>query len=200
MKKILLLSLVGIVALVAAACSGGGDHGSMDMGSTTTTTAVPSNAEFNQADVTFAQGMVVHHAQAIDMAQLAETRNPSPQVQDLAARIKAAQGPEIQQLSGWLTSWNQAVPNPADAMAHGAHGGSEGMMTAEQMTQLEAASGADFDRLFLEMMIVHHEGAVAMANQEIGAGKYQPAVAMAREIIRAQQGEIAEMDQLLGRP
>lgn len=198
MKKMLLFGLIAVMAVIAAACGGGGDHGSMDMGASSDTAngAVVEDG-FNDADVTFAQVMIVHHAQAIEMADLAAERNHGPEVADLATGIKRAQQPEIEQLSGWLTAWGQSVPDPASSMSHDDHSSGEGMMSNQEMASLEAATGPAFDKMFLEMMIRHHEGAIAMANQEINDGEFGPAEALARNIVTAQEGEIAEMNQLL---
>ena len=136
------------------------------------------------------------------MADLAAQRASNAQVKSLAAAIKAAQDPEIQTMSGWLAQWGQPVPSDTDGhdmsdMSHGDGATMEGMMTDEEMQQLASASGAAFDRLWLELMIKHHEGAVAMATTATTTGKSAEAKALAQEIIAAQQAEIAQMKQLL---
>jgi uncharacterized protein (DUF305 family) len=177
------------------------------------------STEHNATDLTFAQSMIVHHQGAIEMADLAATRAASQQVKDLAARIKAAQGPEIEQMQSWLTAWGAAMSTSSEAsdsmggMDHGGmdHGGSSevsegstdggmsmpGMMTDEQMQQLGAASGAAFDRMFLEMMIMHHQGAIEMADTEIAGGMNPDALALAESITTSQTAEITEMQKLL---
>jgi len=151
--------------------------------------------DYNDADVMFAQGMIPHHAQALDMAQLAEAREAGPEVTDLAAQIEAAQDPEIQLMTGWLEGWGEAVPDSTldhSAMDHG-----NGMMTADQMTALDHATGDDFDRMFLELMIEHHEGAIAMSETELSEGANDEAKELAQEIIDGQQAEIDHMQELL---
>lgn len=183
-------------ALVLTGCSDGSvaSHmDSMESGSAGSTGAAREDGAFNDADVTFAQGMIPHHEQAIEMAQMAQERAADPRVLDLASRIQAAQQPEIETLAGWLAEWGEED----GGMDHSGmdHGG--GMMSEEDMSALMAASGAEFDRLFLEQMIEHHTGAVDMAMTEIAEGKNADALAMAGTIRDTQNAEIAEMTQLL---
>lgn len=150
----------------------------------------------NQADVAFAQNMVVHHQQAVEMSRSATGRAGSPEVRELAEQIAAAQGPEIDQLNGWLRDWGAA---PAQHGGHGGHQQMDGMMSAEQMRGLAQASGADFDRQFLSMMIEHHEGAVSMARTELESGAFPEAKQLAQRIIDTQRAEIDTMRGLLAR-
>ncbi|MFD4247344.1 DUF305 domain-containing protein [Streptomyces sp. NPDC058525] len=179
-------------ALVLAACGNDNDNGAAHNGHNTTPSASASapaqQGDHNAADVTFAQGMIPHHQQAIEMADLAATRAESAEVKKLVGEIKKAQDPEIKTLSGWLTSWGEQVPAAGDG--HGGHDMS-GMKTAEEMKQLESSSGKAFDTAFLKLMVKHHEGAVAMAKTEQSEGAYQPAKDMAGAIITSQSAEIA---------
>lgn len=162
-----------------------------------------SNSASNDADVTFAQQMIPHHEQAIEMAQLAQGRASSSEVLELAENIEAAQGPEIDTLQGWLEAWGGEVTSGETdgmdhgVMGHGSGGAMAGMMDEDEMDDLMAASGANWDRMFLEMMIEHHEGAVEMAQVEVDQGENPDAVALARKIISDQQDEITRMRQLL---
>ncbi|MFF8261322.1 DUF305 domain-containing protein [Streptomyces virginiae] len=187
-------------ALVLAACGGNGnDSGSAHNGHNTASPSASAPAQqgdHNTADTAFAKGMIPHHRQAIEMADLAATRAESAEVKKLADEIKKAQDPEIKTLTGWLTSWGEQVP--AEGAGHGGHDMS-GMMTAEEMKQLESSSGKAFDTAFLTMMVKHHEGAVAMAKTEQAEGAYQPAKDMAQAIITSQSAEIARMNTLLGK-
>ncbi|WP_327304101.1 DUF305 domain-containing protein [Streptomyces sp. NBC_01298] len=187
-------------ALVLAACGGNGDDsGSAHNGHNTASPSASAPAQqgdHNAADTAFAQGMIPHHRQAVEMADLAATRAESAEVKKLADEIKKAQDPEIKTLSGWLTSWGEQVP--AEDAGHGGHDMS-GMMTDEEMKQLEAASGKAFDTAFLTMMVKHHEGAVTMAKTEQADGAYQPAKDMAGQIITSQSAEIDRMNTLLGK-
>ena len=184
-------------ALLLAAC-GGGDGGSDESGSAASS---PSADRHNAQDVTFAQGMIPHHRQALEMAELAADRASSAQVKDLAARIEKAQDPEIEKMTGWLKTWGEDVPEDGDSMSGMDHsgGGMAGMMDDADMEQLEKASGEAFDTAFLTMMVEHHEGAVQMAGTEKSKGAYEPATAMADDIVTGQTAEIAEMKQLLGK-
>lgn len=153
--------------------------------------------DYNDADVMFAQGMIPHHAQALEMAQLVQGRDASQEVTDLAAQIEAAQDPEIQLMTGWLENWGEDVPDLTldhSAMDHG-----KGMMTADQMAALDDATAGEFGRMFLELMIEHHEGAITMAETELSEGANGDAKELAQEIIDAQQAEIDHMRELLDR-
>ncbi|MGX1159744.1 uncharacterized protein (DUF305 family) [Arthrobacter sp. SLBN-100] len=152
-----------------------------------------ANAEHNQADIMFAQMMIPHHAQAVEMSDIVLARPDLPaDVTSLATRIKDAQAPEIETMTGWLKSWNV----PAMMSDHSGHGMS-GMVDAAGIDKLKAAQGTEAARLFMEQMTGHHEGAIEMARQEIGGGKYPEAIQLARDIVTAQEAEIAEMKKLL---
>ncbi|MEJ1202723.1 MULTISPECIES: DUF305 domain-containing protein [unclassified Streptomyces] len=205
-RRTAVVAAAGATALVLAACGGDGDgdnsagHGGHDAttsSSAPASTSASQQGQHNAADVAFAKGMIPHHRQAIEMADIAPSRAQSAEVKKLAADIKKAQDPEIKTLSGWLTSWGEEVP-AAGAMDHSMHD-MGGMMTAEEMTELENASGKAFDTAFMEMMIKHHEGAVEMARTEQADGTYGPARKMAGEIIEAQSTEIEQMNDLLGK-
>ena len=197
-RRAVAVAAAGAAALVLAAC--GGDDGSSAAGhgghGTASATAPASQGQHNAADVAFAKGMIPHHRQAVEMADLAPERARSAEVKKLAADIKKAQDPEIRTLSGWLASWGEEVPAEG-AMDHSTHG-MDGMMTAEEMAELENASGKAFDTAFMQMMIKHHEGAVEMAETEQADGAYAPAKKMATEIIASQSAEIEQMNKLLG--
>ncbi|GAA1149057.1 DUF305 domain-containing protein [Streptomyces hebeiensis] len=195
-------------ALVLAAC-GGSDGGSQGHSSGHTGSPSPrssasssasgsaSDSAHNAADVSFAQGMVPHHRQAVEMADLAATRASSAEVKKLAAEIREAQDPEIRTLTGWLKSWGEDVPAAGGAMDHSGHD-MAGMMSEDDMTALEKASGQAFDTAFLEMMVEHHEGAVEMARTEKSKGSHPGATSMADDIIASQSAEITRMNTLLG--
>ena len=203
-KKLLPLASLGLgLSLVLVGC---GDDGGDDPSAVQT---APNGDVFNDADVEFATGMIPHHAQALEMVDQTVGRELSPDVQALAAQIREAQAPEVEQMSDWLTTWEEPVPETSldhsNAEGHGHEGdGMEdmgdmpGMMSAEEMDELEAASDADFERLFLEMMIDHHQGAVEMAETEQAEGEYADAVALAEAIEKSQTAEIETMEQLLG--
>ncbi|WP_371404180.1 DUF305 domain-containing protein [Kribbella sp. NBC_00662] len=151
-------------------------------------------AAFDDADATFASQMIPHHQQAVEMADLALRKATTAEVKNLATAIKAAQDPEIKQLSGWLTAWGRPVPTPGEHNGHGM----AGMMGADELAELSRASGAMFDRMWTQMMIKHHQGAVAMAKTEQTTGKDPAAIALAKKIETTQTAEIATMQRLLG--
>ncbi|MEU4642041.1 DUF305 domain-containing protein [Micromonospora sp. NPDC023814] len=189
-------------ALVLTACGGDG-HSSPGAGHGTPATSGPAAtasgaAAFGDADAMFAQMMIPHHRQAVEMAELAATRAADPEVKRLAGEIKAAQAPEIATMSGWLSAWGRPVPSPGAETPHMDHG-MPGMMSDADMQKLAAASGREFDRQFLTMMIAHHEGAVTMARDELARGVNAEAKALAQQIVTTQQAEIDTMEKILGR-
>ncbi len=194
------LGLVLVTAVGLGACSS--DHSGMSGMSSSTTIEIPANANYNATDIGFAQGMIPHHAQAIEMADLALTNTKNPDVLVLANKIKAAQSPEIVKLSGWLRDWGQTVPSTASgSMDHDMSGMGgmmmDGMMSQADMDRLETSTGTEFDRLWIELMIQHHEGAVKMSKTEVAGGKNPDAIALAQAIISSQQAEITTMESLL---
>ena len=170
----------------------GMEHGQK---STSQTSTVAPAGDFNDADATFATQMIPHHQQAVQMATMAARKATTPEVKELATAIKAAQDPEIKTLNGWLTSWGKPVPT----VDH--HGGPDmpGMMTEDEMSDLGNAEGSMFDRMWTQMMIEHHQGAVTMAKTEQTSGKNTEAIALAKKIETDQNREIATMQRLLGR-
>lgn len=183
--------------LVLAGCSDTGDDGmeGHDMGGGAETmpdAGADPAAEANDADVMFAQMMIPHHEQALVMSRIVlDTEGVDPAVVDLATRIEGAQEPEITTMEGFLDEWG------AEPM--GDHSGHEmdGMLSDEEIRALEDADAATLSRLFLEGMIAHHEGAVDMAEAELADGENPQALALAQEIVDAQEAEIAEMQELL---
>lgn len=187
-RKISMAAIVVAAAMTLTACSstgsGGMDHSTME----------PSTgATFNEADVTFAQMMVPHHEQAVDMSDMILSKEGiDEQVSNLASQIKDAQEPEIEQLNEWLDSWGAA--GSMNEMDHG----SEGMMSDADFEKLQDSSGNEAATLYLEQMIMHHEGAVEMAQIEIDEGKNPDAIEMAEAIVATQSEEISVMENLLG--
>jgi uncharacterized protein (DUF305 family) len=213
-KRPMLIGAIAVAGLViTAGCSGSSDSGTEHSPGPTTapsataaaTTTAPTDAH-NDADVMFAQHMIPHHQQAVEMSDmLLAKQGIDPRVTDLANQIKAAQGPEIQQMQGWLNEWGNPPmsPMPSGDMDMPGHGdmpgmsGGMGMMSEEDMTALKNAQGADASRLFLTQMIEHHQGAITMAQNEIRDGKYPAPVEMARSIVESQQREIDTMNGIL---
>lgn len=167
----------------------GMDHG----GSSASAAPTATRTDFNDADVMFLQMMYPHHAQAIEMAKLVPGRSQNQQVITLAQNIEKAQGPEMTQMTSLLQSFGKPAPT-ADS---GHMAGMPGMMSAEQMNALTGLSGAAFDRMWLQMMIDHHTGAITMSNTELRDGTNPDAKKMAEAIIANQQAEISQMQGML---
>ncbi|MGV9865779.1 DUF305 domain-containing protein [Rhodococcus koreensis] len=191
-----LISAAAAAALVLTGCSTDSAGNSTTSGATTS--AVQSQAQFNDADIAFLNGMYPHHAQAVEMADMVAGRTDTADVVALAAAIKAAQQPEMDRMTDWLQQWGQPVPaSDMSGMGHSTDHG-DGMMSADRLDALTALSGTEFDRQWLTMMIEHHEGAIEMANAELADGENSDARQMAADIVTAQQREIADMRAALG--
>lgn len=183
MKNTLALAAAAALAAVSLTACGSDDADS---------------AGHNDTDVAFAQGMIPHHAQAVEMSDILLAKDGlDPRVTDLAEEIKAAQQPEIEIMTGWLNEWDAEVPS-TDMSEMDGMSSMDGMMSPEELADLEASSGDQASRLFLEQMTVHHDGAIEMAETEVEDGAYPEAVDLAENIIQTQQAEIARMEKLLG--
>lgn len=194
--------LASATTLTLAACgsskTSGVDSMSTSGGSAPAASASSSMSDsHNQADLAFATGMIPHHGQAIDMADMAVKKATNSQVKQLGIQIKAAQDPEISTMSGWLKEWD--APVPSSSMPGMDMGGTSmnGMMSADEMKQLDAATGTAFDKLWVQMMIKHHQGAIAMAKTELASGQYPQAKALAQSISNSQAKEVTTMQSLL---
>jgi uncharacterized protein (DUF305 family) len=153
-------------------------------------------AGYNADDVAFATHMIPHHQQAVDLSALVPERSTNPQVVDLAKQISAAQQPEIEVMKVLLVQWKE---NPDADSGHGGHGGAmQGMVDDATMTKLRSLNGAEFDKLWLDSMISHHQGAIEMAKAEIANGDNADAKNLAGKIVAAQEAEIGQMKQMLG--
>ncbi|MEU4480383.1 DUF305 domain-containing protein [Micromonospora sp. NPDC023966] len=147
---------------------------------------------YNSLDVWYVRMMIPHHQQAVEMATLAPDRAADPRVRAVADRIRAAQGPEIGVLRGWLG----ARGLDAEVPGHD-HGAMRGMQSADAMRQLAAARGAEFDRLFVQMMTAHHEGAVIMSTDLLKVGVDQTLQEFANSVATEQSAEIARLRELI---
>ncbi|MUL64121.1 DUF305 domain-containing protein [Mycobacterium sp. CBMA 234] len=206
MFKIAPLAIAGTAAAAAialAACSPPNEHASTmpatsspmsghNMPGMSGTSTAPA-ANFNDADVMFLDMMYPHHAQAVEMAKLVPARTLNQQVKDLAAAIEKAQAPEMQQMTTLLAGFGK--PAPSATMSHSM----PGLMTPQQMTELTGLTGAPFDKMWLQMMVEHHQGAITMANDELKNGTNPDAKGMAQAIVTAQQAEIATMNGMLAK-
>ncbi len=211
-RLVSVITLVLIVGLTSAACGSDSIRGALgqnDHDMAMTDAATQMMVTGRDADVMFVQQMIPHHQQAVVMADLAldSKHQASPAVQELARGIKAAQTTEIADMQSWLKEWG--VDDTSGGMDHGDMGddgdtGDDsgmgmgmGMMSDAEMTKLESAQGADFDRLWLEGMIVHHDGALMMAAGMGGSGDDARVQTLITNIEQSQAAEIAEMRKLL---
>ena len=177
--------LVSSLALAACAPTGSAP----DAGSTT------ANRDFNDQDVLFVQGMLPHHEQAVEMSDMILAKEGiDPQVVEIAQKIKEEQEPEINLMTGWLEDWDATAS--MGGVDHGS-GGMGGMMSDDDMADLESAASSAASELFLTQMTAHHTGAIEMAQTEIDAGQSAPAIDLAQSIVSTQQAEIDEMKQIL---
>lgn len=193
MKRFLTAITLALVAgLALAGCGTSTDSG--------TSTRASTSAQFNDADVKFAQQMIPHHEQAVQMATMAKAKATTTDVKDLAAKIESSQAPEIEEMTSWLRQWGKDIPS-GSGMGHDMGsmdmGDMPGMMSDDEMIILDTATGTQFDRMFLTMMIKHHEGAIEMAKAEQKDGKNADAVALAQKIAADQAAEITTMNGLL---
>jgi uncharacterized protein (DUF305 family) len=198
------LAACATAALTALAGCANNDMAGMDHGSSSSApaasstapsgSATPAAGPHNEADVMFATMMIAHHNQAIEMSDiLLAKEGVDAEVVALAQRIKAAQAPEVAQMTGWLAGWGE---DPGAGSME--HGGDDGMMSEAEMSALKEASGAEATQLFLDGMIKHHTGAIAMARTELEKGTNPDAKKLAQTIIDTQQAEIEEMKRLGG--
>ena len=202
-RRPLALAATGLaLALTLAACGASSDHGPM----TGPSSSAASDQSGRTGDAAFAQLMIAHHQQAIEMADQALSKSTNPDITKLATAIKQAQGPEIDQMKGWLAAWGepeqmQGATASDGSMDHSSMdmGGvsSAGMMTEQDMQTLSNATGKDFDRTWLQMMIAHHQGAVSMANEVLMTTSDPQVKDLADSVVAAQMEEISTMQKLL---
>ena len=211
--NVLIAATVAATVLLTGCASSSMSSAEMPAGHASSSGAVVATG--SDADITFAQLMISHHGQAVQMADMALQQANSAEVTDLATQIKAAQDPEIRQMRGWLQQWGAPEQmdgmDGMDGMDHGAmgHGDTDsgsgdsggqsagGMMSDADMGALGGASGADFDRMWLTMMIAQHEGAIKMAEQVKAESTNPDVIALADAIVAGQKKEIDTMQQLL---
>ncbi len=148
--------------------------------------ATQSNSDYSSGDMAFAEMMIPHHEQAIEMSEIAFLNTSNPEVLQIAQEIKDAQSPEIELMKSWLGDTESV---------HSGHV-MDGVLNEDEMSNLRAASGAEFDRLFLQEMIKHHKGAIEMA-EDVAGSKNKVVADLSASIIAAQKLEIEKMRELL---
>ncbi len=187
-----ILSLLAGASSIASAQAGG--HSMHNMNAPEI--VIPAGARYTKADVEFMQGMIAHHAQAIVMSRLAEANGANPQVLKLSRKIDQSQVPEIQIMQEWLRRYKQFAPDTSSWQ----HMSMTGMLTTEQLKELEVSKGVAFDRAFLKYMIMHHEGALKMVDDLFAsplAGQEVDVSVFANDVVTAQTAEIGIMRRLL---
>jgi uncharacterized protein (DUF305 family) len=183
-------------ALFLSSCSSTDSDGDADHEQPETPVITGQPAGYNADDVTFATNMIPHHQQAVELSALVPDRSANPELIALAEQISGAQQPEIDTMKVFLVQWNE---NPDTNSGHAGHGGTmQGMVDEATMTKLESLNGSEFDTLWLESMISHHQGAIEMAKAETANGENVDAKRLAQTIIDTQQAEIGQMKQMLG--
>ena len=213
-RKPALVVTTAAAALVLAGCGSttsktGTAAGGMSSGAPASSSAAPmtgapmygppATGPHNAQDVMFVKDMLPHHSQAVEMADMALTRDTTPGVKALALQIKNAQAPEINAMGGWLTGWGEKIPaaHSMSGMSGGMAMGGSGMMDAAQMTALDKATGKVFAKMWLTDMIEHHTGTITMAGTEQTSGQNADAKKLAASIIASQSVEITTMKGLL---
>ncbi|RJT75442.1 DUF305 domain-containing protein [Arthrobacter cheniae] len=203
----------------AAPASSAAAETSPSTDASTSTSSAAVSEEHNDADVMFAQMMIPHHKQAVEMSDMMLAKDGiSPDITALATKIKDAQGPEIETMTGWLEAWGEPMEPEGGSEGHSmstmgsgmgsdsesdtdsdsaSMGSMEGMMSEDQMSELDSAEGTEASRMFLDSMTAHHEGAIGMAQTEITDGENPEAIELAETIVDTQQAEIDEMKELL---
>lgn len=180
------------VTLLSGCVSTQNTHGMQDHNMSSET-----ESTFSDRDIMFAQMMIPHHQQALDMSTLAFSQSSNPEVLELARKIYDAQEPEIEQMQSWINSQG-ADSHMGHSMEDMGMSGMGGMLSEEEMSVLSGLSGAEFDKSFLEAMIEHHEGAIQMTQMIVDSSNSEVA-ALAQAIIESQTAEIAQMKEMLGR-
>lgn len=218
-----LTALALATGLALAGCAGGGQTtdsatasptaaagaqtGTAAAGATDSGTSEAISAEHSNQDTMFAQMMIPHHQQAVDMSENLLAKNDIPaNVRDFAQKVIDAQGPEIDQLNAMLSAWGEepTMSASSDGMGHGSMGhgsdsgsGMGGMMSEDDMQALDDAQGTEAARLYLEQMTTHHRGAIEMAREEVSGGQNPQAVELAQKIVEDQEAEITQMEEML---
>jgi len=184
-------AVLAVASMGLSACSGDASSNSESVKSETSS----ADITWNDADVKFVQEMIPHHEQAVEMSDMLSVRDVTEETAALAQRIGATQSDEVRMMQGYLAEWG--VELDPHAGHSGDHAMGEGMMTAEQLAELGAATGGAFERMWLTMMLEHHKGAIAMANAVVASGVEPRVRAFAESIVTAQGAEITQIEGLL---
>jgi uncharacterized protein (DUF305 family) len=187
-----------VATLALTSCGSSPSASAPTAGATPSVIASPAKGPVNAADVSFATMMILQHTQAMAMVDLALKQAVDAKVKALAPKIKEGDAPELARMSGWFTSVGNVVPSGAHDMSMpGMEAKPQGVVSAKEMTDLGKATGSGFDRMWLQLMIRHHQGAVDMARTELTKGGSPDAKQVAQSIIDRQSAEIATMTSIL---
>lgn len=191
---------MALVTAIASCGNSGNDEAASPTPAPVQSSSAAPAASHNQTDMMFSRHMIPHHQQAIELSALVPERSSDPALVELAAAISGAQKPEMEALKVFLVQWRGGESTESSPDPHAGHdmGSMDGMVDGPTMAKLETLRGAEFDTLWLQSMIGHHEGAITMANTEIADGANTDAKALAKQIVTAQQTEIDQMKQMLG--
>jgi uncharacterized protein (DUF305 family) len=190
-SRIVAVAAALATAVVVSSCSSAEDH---SQHATSTTATSEQVAPHGAQDIMFAQMMIPHHQQAVQLAALAPQHTTNQALLTLASTVSAEQQPEINAMKALLLQWDV---DPNATPDHGATA-MQGMVDDATMAKLDSLKGPEFDTLWLQAMISHHQGAIEMANTEIANGQSADLAAMAKTMVSAQQAEINQMKQMLG--
>ena len=196
MRLIVRVAAALVAALFLSSCSSATSDGHTGQPKTDEPVITGQPAGFNADDVAFATNMIPHHQQAVDLSALVPDRSTNPELVALAGKVSSEQQPEINVMKVFLVQWNE---NPDTNSGHQGHGNTmAGMVDDATMTKLKSLNGAEFDKLWLESMISHHQGAIEMAKAELANGDNVDAKSLATNIVTTQEAEIGQMKQMLG--
>jgi len=183
-------------ALFLSSCGGSSSDGHTDRKTTDEPVITGQPAGYNADDVAFATNMIPHHEEAVELSAMVPDRSTNAELISLAQQISAAQQPEINVMKVFLVQWNEI---PEASSGHAGHGNTmQGMVDAATKTKLQSLQGAEFDKLWLESMISHHQGAIEMAKAELANGENVDSKGLAKNIVATQEAEIGQMKQMLG--
>ena len=184
------------VALFVSSCSSPAPDGHADHPHGDEPAIGGQPAGYNADDVAFATNMIPHHQQAVELSALVPDRTTNQELIALAEQISGAQQPEIETLKVFLVQWKEGTADPGPG--HAGHPNMAGMVDQPTLTKLASLTGTEFDRLWLESMISHHQGAIEMAKSEIANGENVDAKTLANKVVTTQEAEIGHMKQMLG--
>lgn len=190
-SRIVMTGLAAVAALLVAGCGGGDSGTGAAAGNSAGGAAADQSVTWNDADVSFAQMMLADHRMVGEMATMAQKKATTPELKAVSKKLNSGQSKAADEISGWLTAWGE----PTEAGA--AHAQMPGAMTEADMTMLTSMKkGMDFDMMFAQMMVEHHQGAITMAEEEAANGKNPDAKAMATSMVKTLQAQVTSLERI----